>query len=61
MKRNSIIRFVFRIIGVVILILGLRMIAEGTITYIEQHQQSEWIITNGSAMGFWYSFLPCSL
>ena len=46
MKRNSIIRFVFRIIGVVILILGLRMIAEGTITYIEQHQQSEWIITN---------------
>lgn len=46
MKRNTIIRFVFRIIGVVILILGMRMIAEGTITYIEQHQQSDWIITN---------------
>mgnify|MGYP005797343091 CR=1 FL=1 len=34
MKNNNIIRFVARIIGMVELIIGVRMIAEGTITYI---------------------------
>ena len=33
MKRNTIIRFVARIVGVVIVIVGIRMIAEGTINY----------------------------
>lgn len=46
MKRNTIIKFVARIVGVVILILGIRMIAEGAITYIEQHQQTDWIVIN---------------
>lgn len=44
MKRNAIIRFVARIVGIVILIVGIRMIAEGTITYIEQHQQNDWVV-----------------
>lgn len=44
MKRNTIIRFVARIVGIVILIVGIRMIAEGTITYIKQHQQNDWIV-----------------
>ncbi len=44
MKRNTIIRFVARIVGIVILIVGIRMIAEGTITYIEQHQQNDWVV-----------------
>lgn len=44
MKRNTIIRIVARIVGIVILIVGIRMIAEGTITYIEQHQQNDWIV-----------------
>lgn len=46
MKRNTIIKFVARIVGVVILILGIRMIAEGAITYVEQHQQTDWIVIN---------------
>ena len=46
MKRNTIIRFVARIVGVVILIVGIRMIAEGTINYIDQHQQNDWIVIN---------------
>lgn len=46
MKRNNIIRFIARIIGVVILVIGIRMIVEGTITYIEQHQQNDWIVIN---------------
>ncbi len=44
MKRNTIIRIVARIVGIVILIVGIRMIAEGTITYIEQHQQNDWVV-----------------
>lgn len=46
MKRNTIIKFLAQIVGVVILILGIRMIAEGVITYIEQHQQTDWIVIN---------------
>lgn len=46
MKRNTIIRFVARIVGVVILIVGIRMIAEGTINYIDQHQQKDWVVIN---------------
>ncbi len=46
MKRNTIIRFVARIVGVVILIVGIRMIAEGTINYIDQHQQNDWVVIN---------------
>ena len=46
MKRNTIIRFVARIVGIAILIVGIRMIAEGTINYIDQHQQNDWIVIN---------------
>lgn len=46
MKNNSMIRVVARIVGLVVLILGIRMIAEGTLTYINQHKQNEWIVTN---------------
>jgi len=46
MKRNTIIRFVARIVGIVILIVGIRMIAEGTNNYIDQHQQNDWVVTN---------------
>lgn len=46
MKNNSMIRVVARIVGLVVLILGIRMIAEGTLTYINQHKQNDWIVTN---------------
>lgn len=46
MKNNNIIRFVARIIGLVVLIFGVRMIAEGTLTYINQHKQNDWIVIN---------------
>ena len=45
MKRNSFFSIIFRIVGIVILIVGIRMIAEGTINYIEQHKQVDWITT----------------
>lgn len=44
MKSNSIIRIMARIVGLVVLILGIRMIAEGTLTYINQHKQTDWIV-----------------
>ena len=46
MKNNSMIRVVARIVGLVVLIFGIRMIAEGTLTYINQHKQNDWIVTN---------------
>lgn len=45
MKRNSIIRFVGRIVGLIILILGLRMMVEGPLNYVEQRKQTDWIET----------------
>lgn len=46
MKNNSMIRVVARIVGLVVLILGIGMVAEGTLTYINQHKQNDWIVTN---------------
>ena len=45
MKRNRILSVIFRIVGVVILIVGIRMICEGTLNYIEQHKQADWVTT----------------
>lgn len=46
MKRNTIIRVIARIVGVIILIVGIRMIAEGTINYVDQHKQNDWVVIN---------------
>ena len=46
MKRNTIIRVIARIVGVVILIVGIRMIAEGTSNYVDQHKQNDWVVIN---------------
>ncbi len=43
MKRNKIISTAARIVGVVILLTGLRMIGEGVYNYINEHNQKDWI------------------
>ncbi len=43
MKRNKIIAIVARIVGVVILLTGLRMIGEGVYNYIDEHNQKDWV------------------
>lgn len=46
MKKKSIIfTAVFRIMGIVVLILGIRMVGEGVYNYINEHNQSDWIST----------------
>lgn len=45
MKRNTIIRFVARIVGIVILIVGIRLIGAGIYNYIDEHNQQNWIST----------------
>ena len=42
MKRNSIFRIAFCIMGIVCLFMGIRMIIAGPVTYIEQQEQVDW-------------------
>lgn len=35
----------FRIMGIIVLILGFRMVGEGIYNYIDEHQQKDWIST----------------
>lgn len=45
MIKDRIFRVVFRIVGVILLLLGVRMMAEGVINYIDEHKQSDWPTT----------------
>lgn len=38
---------IFRIMGIVVLLLGIRMVGEGICNYIEEHQQQDWVQTTG--------------
>lgn len=44
-KKSFIFTAVFRIMGIVVLILGIRMVGEGVYNYINEHNQSDWIST----------------
>lgn len=43
---GTIFQFLFRIMGIIILIQGVRMIGEGVYNYIDEHNQQDWISTS---------------
>lgn len=45
MKRGLLFTAAFRIMGIVVLVLGIRMVGEGIWNYIEEHRQTDWIVT----------------
>ncbi len=45
MKNAIIGRVCFRLMGVLVLILGIRMIGEGIYNYIDEHNQKNWVFT----------------
>ena len=45
-KNTSVIFTVaFRIMGIIVLLIGIRMIIEGVLNYVEEHKQTDWILT----------------
>lgn len=45
MKRGILFTLIFRLMGIVVLIVGLRMIGEGIYNYINEHDQNDWLPT----------------
>ncbi len=45
MKKGTIFTMLFKIMGVIVLILGIRMVGEGIYNYIDEHNQKDWIST----------------
>ena len=45
MKNAIIGRVCFRLMGTLVLILGIRMIGEGIYNYIDEHNQKNWVFT----------------
>lgn len=43
--KNTIFIIIFRIVGIIILIQGIRMIGEGVYNYIDEHNQKDWVTT----------------
>lgn len=43
MKKGTIFTMLFRIMGIIVLILGIQMIGEGIYNYINEHNQKDWI------------------
>lgn len=43
--KDKIFKIVFRIVGVILLLVGIRMMAEGVINYIDEHRQQSWPTT----------------
>ncbi|MEG1725804.1 MAG: DUF3592 domain-containing protein [Anaerovoracaceae bacterium] len=45
MKKGIIFTTLFRIMGIIVLILGIRMVGEGIYNYIGEHNQKDWVST----------------
>lgn len=45
MKKSTIVAVIFRIMGVILFILGIQMVGEGIYNYIDEHNQKDWIFT----------------
>lgn len=45
MKKGTIFTLFFRIMGIIVLLLGIRMVGEGVYNYIEEHHQKDWVTT----------------
>lgn len=43
--KNKVFKIAFRIVGIVIFLIGIRMIGEGVWNYVSEHQQGDWITT----------------
>lgn len=50
MKKGIIFTALFRIMGIIVFILGIRMVDEGIYNYIEEHGQKDWILTTASVI-----------
>ncbi|MGI6262063.1 MAG: DUF3592 domain-containing protein [Acutalibacteraceae bacterium] len=45
MKKGTIFQALFRIMGIIVLILGIRMVGEGIYNYIDENNQKDWVST----------------
>lgn len=50
MKKGTIFTILFRIMGIVVLIFGIRLIGAGIYNYIDEHNQKDWIFTTASVI-----------
>lgn len=50
MKKSLLFTTAFRIMGILVLILGIRMIGEGIYNYIDEHRQTDWIVTTAQVV-----------
>lgn len=50
MKKGTIFTLTFRIMGIVVLILGIRLIGAGVWNYIDEYNQKDWITINAEVI-----------
>ena len=50
MKKGTLFTLVFRIMGIVVLILGIRLMGAGVWNYIEEHNQKDWTLINAEVI-----------
>lgn len=50
MKKSLLFTAAFRIVGIILLVLGIRMVGEGIYNYIDEHHQTDWIVTTASVV-----------
>lgn len=50
MKKSLLFTAAFRIMGIILLVLGIRMVGEGIYNYIDEHHQTDWIVTTASVV-----------
>lgn len=50
MKKGTIFTILFRIMGIAVLIFGIRLIGAGIYNYIDEHNQKNWILTTASVI-----------
>lgn len=50
MKKGTVFTALFNIMGMIVLMLGIRMVGEGIYNYIDEHNQKDWIFTTASVI-----------
>ena len=50
-KKGMLFTLIFRLMGIIVLMIGLRMIGEGIYNYINEHDQDDWLTTTAYVVG----------
>ena len=50
-KKGRLFTLIFRLMGLIVLMIGLRMIGEGIYNYINEHDQDDWLTTTAYVVG----------